>query len=649
MTQAEYLTTQLSPLRWPLYAFALEGGGGARAAEFLEIANPPDSAKAWQAYADEVSSLEEAGGSLRDVREILRLDPFCFFTVKLALAAQLFPAYRAVLDSFGGLTLDLALRVFSASREEASSLYALWRSQKRAAGLLFTDTGGGAPLRLRPVVFDFLLGLAAPPEHCAVLTPDAPLYPTLVNSDIPRLIAAQLSVRPSGNVFCLCGAKGSGRKFWVTRFLQEHGGICARLEPGEAFGKPEAMADLAAFLTLTGAFLYVGDYEKPLEALLRALRPANVFLACGEEASLPAAEGYSVIPLKTPVLGFEQRLAIWGTCMPEADAEDLRVMSARYRFTTGQILDACREARESAVRAGGAAVTAVCLHTACKGRLTHGMDKLAQRARSEYVWDDLILPKEQKELLFHIRDRVLYGETVRGAWGLDRRACGTSGVRALFSGPPGTGKTMAAQILARELGMEMYTVNLAMLVSKYIGETEKNLESVFTEAAKSAGVLFFDEADALFGKRGEQRDSHDKYANMQTAFLLQRFESFDGVALLATNLTSNLDPAFLRRIHLRVEFPAPDAETRVLLWKSFMENSRAPLDGGIDARFLAETFELSGSAIRNTVLTAAYIAAARSGVIGMGEILRAVGMEYAKLDKVLTARELGEWGEQLIP
>ncbi len=624
------LLAQLLPLRWPLYAYALSGGDASAAAALLEIKNPPDSAGAWETYA--AVAPDEEAGPLHNVREKLHLDSFLIFAVKLALAAELLPAYRAVLDMMGGLTQELAILLFSASPEEAVSLKILWRRRKKTVHLLFGEPNGGAPLRLRPVVLDYLLGEIQLPEFCEILAPKSSA--PLVHCEIPRQIARQLSIKPSGNIFCLSGEKGSGRKYWLARYIEEYGGSCVRLRDISR----EMFADIKVYIALTDTFLLMEDFTpEKLSALIRAVCPENLFIAC-EEDNLPATqEGYSLIRLQTPILSYEDRLTVWKSCLTETP----EIIASQYRFTIGQILNASRMAKESAARES--AEPAAALHTACQSQLANSMNQMAQKVRTEYTWDDLILPPPQMELLRHIRDRVLYGETVRGAWGVDS-AVG-NGVRALFSGPPGTGKTMAAQIISRELKMEMYTVNLSALVSKYIGETEKNLESVFTEAAKSGGVLFFDEADALFGRRGEQKDSHDKYANMQTAFLLQRFESYEGVTLLATNLTSNLDPAFLRRIQVRVEFPAPDAETRQRLWESFLKSPRAPLSEDIDIPFLAETFEITGSAIRNITLTAAFIAAAETGVIGMKELLRAVGVEYAKLDKVLTPRELGEWGE----
>lgn len=279
-------------------------------------------------------------------------------------------------------------------------------------------------------------------------------------------------------------------------------------------------------------------------------------------------------------------------------------------------------------------------------KLPHHLDRLAGRVPAAFTWDDLVLPAEQKQLLRHICHRVRHQRQVYADWGFGKIVPYGRGVRALFTGPPGTGKTMAAQVVARELGTRLYRVDLSALVSKYIGETEKNLDDVFREAALSNGILFFDEADALFGKRSEQRDSNDKYANMQTGFLLQRVEDFDGVVLLATNFVTNLDAAFTRRIQVRVDFPAPDEAARRAIWSNLL-NVPVPLAEDIDADFLAESFELTGAEIKNVVLSAAFFAAAEGGGITMERLIRALAMEYAKAGKILSEKDLGPYADAL--
>jgi SpoVK/Ycf46/Vps4 family AAA+-type ATPase len=230
---------------------------------------------------------------------------------------------------------------------------------------------------------------------------------------------------------------------------------------------------------------------------------------------------------------------------------------------------------------------------------------------------------------------------VLSEWGYEKTVSRTQGLKVLFAGESGTGKTMGAQVIAAELGLEIFRVDLATTVSKYIGETEKNLERIFTGADGVNGVLFFDEADALFGKRSEVSDARDRYANLEVAYLLQRMESFDGLAVLATNLRSNLDEAFARRISTIVEFPRPDAVQRRLLWTKSL--AAVPLAGDVDLDFCASAFDVAGGDIRNIAVTAAYLAAAEDGILDMRRLMRSVRLEYRKLGRLCVEAEFGRY------
>ncbi|MBP3855997.1 MAG: ATP-binding protein [Ruminiclostridium sp.] len=212
----------------------------------------------------------------------------------------------------------------------------------------------------------------------------------------------------------------------------------------------------------------------------------------------------------------------------------------------------------------------------------------------------------------------------------------------VFTGPPGTGKTMAAQVIAADLGIDIYRVNLANVVSKYIGETEKHLDEIFDKAKKSRTVLFFDEADVLFSKRTEVKDSNDKYSNMEAAFLLQKIEEYNGIVILATNIVQNFDEAFKRRMKLMIEFPFPDRASRAEMWKrAFPE--KLPLDE-LDLDYLVNGFELSGSNIRNIALHSAFLAAAENAEsVGMKHVIAALKNEYSKSGKAFTRAEAGEY------
>jgi SpoVK/Ycf46/Vps4 family AAA+-type ATPase len=245
-----------------------------------------------------------------------------------------------------------------------------------------------------------------------------------------------------------------------------------------------------------------------------------------------------------------------------------------------------------------------------------------------------VLPVDQLTQLQELCQRVALAQRVWRDWGFDRTFSSGQGATALFTGPPGTGKTMAAEVIARELGLDLFAIDLSSVISKYIGETEKNLERIFVAASQAYAVLLFDEADALFGKRSEVRDAHDRYANIETSYLLQQMEQYDGIAILTTNLREHLDPAFVRRLQFIVDFPFPDEDHRRRIWQRCLPDD-APHEDGIDFERLGRDFRLSGGSIRNAVLHAAFLAAGEGVPIGMSQLLRAVRREHQKAGSVL--------------
>jgi SpoVK/Ycf46/Vps4 family AAA+-type ATPase len=315
---------------------------------------------------------------------------------------------------------------------------------------------------------------------------------------------------------------------------------------------------------------------------------------------------------------------LWARHAHDLADSDLDRLAARYQLSGTQIATAAR----ATVRSGGAGV--VEFAAAARRQSARALDSLATRVPARSTWDDLVLPHAAINSLRELCDRVVHRHTVLKQWGLDKRTNGRLGVNALFAGPSGTGKTMAAQVIAHELGLELFAIDLSGVVSKYIGETEKNLDAIFRAAEGTDAVLLFDEADALFGKRSEVRDSHDRYANLEVSYLLQRMEAHDGVAILATNLRQNLDEAFLRRLAFTIRFPFPEEEERRRIW-SMVWPATVPLDADIDVILLASRYKFSGGNIRNVAVGAAFLAASAGRSVSMADVLAAVDREYEKL------------------
>ena len=313
--------------------------------------------------------------------------------------------------------------------------------------------------------------------------------------------------------------------------------------------------------------------------------------------------------------------------------DELMILSGQFSLTSGQIVAAASSAMSNALQKGHSLQTSD-LFEAARLHSGHHLAELAHKIEPRYVWEDLVLPETPITMLTEMVSMVQSRPMVLETWGLGSKLSAGSGVSALFSGPPGTGKTLAAQIMANQLGIDLYRIDLSTVVSKYIGETEKNLERIFREASESNAILFFDEADSIFGKRSEVKDAHDRYANIEVGYLLQRMEDYSGVAILATNLRANLDEAFTRRLQFIINFPFPDEEYRLRIWEVLMPPDM-PVADDLDFRLLADRFKLAGGSIRNIIVSAAYLAAADGGVVTMDHLLHGTRREFQKMGRLL--------------
>jgi SpoVK/Ycf46/Vps4 family AAA+-type ATPase len=321
------------------------------------------------------------------------------------------------------------------------------------------------------------------------------------------------------------------------------------------------------------------------------------------------------------------------------DASRVDAIASQFSMGLPAIRSIAAEAIARAAALPGADIAEIIWRT-CRGRCRTRLDGLAQRIEPAAGWEDLVLPEPQIQSLRQIAIHVRHRAIVHDAWGFAAKSARGLGIAALFAGASGTGKTMAAEVLAAELRLDLYRIDLASMVSKYIGETEKNLRKVFDAAEESGAILLFDEADALFGKRSEVKDSHDRYANIEVSYLLQRIEAYRGLAILTTNLKSSLDTAFLRRLRFVVQFPFPDIVQRAEIWRRVFPKS-TPTEG-LDMSKLAK-LNVPGGNIRNIALNAAFLAAEAGERVWMSHICNAARTEYAKLERSLTEAEIGGW------
>jgi SpoVK/Ycf46/Vps4 family AAA+-type ATPase len=340
------------------------------------------------------------------------------------------------------------------------------------------------------------------------------------------------------------------------------------------------------------------------------------------------------------------RRTLWESQLGDQAAEplDLHTLANQFLFGADLIRGAVMAARNRALwrNPGDRKINMADLLAACRALSHHKLGSLAQHIDPIYGWDDIVLPPDQLALLREICYAVRYRPIVYTEWGFERKLSQGKGVNALFTGPSGTGKTMASEVIARDLGLDLYKIDLSSVVSKYIGETEKNLEHIFREARTSNAILFFDEADALFGKRSEVKDSHDRYANIEIAYLLQKIEEYEGIVILATNLKKNMDEAFVRRIQFTVEFPFPEETDRLRIWQKIWP-VETPLSSDVDLDFMARQFKLAGGNIKNIALAAAFLAAADSRSVTMPNLIQATKREFQKMGKLCSQTEFGPY------
>jgi SpoVK/Ycf46/Vps4 family AAA+-type ATPase len=638
------------------------------------LASTPASFKAEQI------PLGEAGhrvSRLALLADTFQLDPLERDALLICLAPEVDPRYERL---FGYLqddatrrrpTVDLLLRILVPPGQDHLGFWQALSPHGRLfrLGLLsFSEEAASRwpllsrPLRVDERIVEYLLGSDLLDVRLAPFCTLLPVPAEDADAEPPNQAAAGLArmILPdpggtAGPIIYLHGPPGAGKAAAARSLCQAAGMsmLLVDLSLLPAYERRPSLLALAAreallqraVLVLQGFDPTPGD-DPDAQAARNELRRtlsehSGAVLLLGE----PRWEPATWIPRRTALRvelsapGPAARLRLWQRHLDgQLPHEKMVDLAARYRVDVDAIRAVSDAAHSRALSRGDESVSADDFQVAAKAIASPPLDGLAKRIDPRYGWDDIILPPDTFGQLKEMCARARHHAVVLERWGFGRKHARRAGFTALFVGQPGTGKTMSAEVLAGELGLDLYRIDLSGVVSKYIGETEKNLERVFRAADQGDALLLFDEADALFGKRSEVRDAHDRYANVEVAYLLQRLEAYEGVAILTSNLRGNIDEAFMRRLDFVLEFPMPEEPERLAIWRRALP-SEAPLADDVDLAFLARKFKLAGGHIRNIALAAAFFAAADGGSIAMRHLVRGTRREHQKLGKLLGIRD----------
>lgn len=575
-------------------------------------------------------------------------------------------------------TVDLALSLFCSTLKqrietrnllaESAPLVALCLLELQEDPQEHVSLLLGRYLKLDDRVVDFLLGsdrldrrLYANLRIASCLTPQKRLEDLIISDDLAKRLRSLSRIDSRRPTICVFqGPLGTGKKLAAEAICRELGrslivaDVSAMLTAGIPFQKVLRLA--LREVRLYGSLIYLDGWHEVLAderqrlAAVRSIEqemerfPGLVILGSHSawQPALPGNYDFVSVEFSAPDEGLRRR--IWKAHLNNgngiSEGIDADYLAGAFRFTSGQITRAIAHAQRDAHLEHGLnyKLTFDDLTRGCRYESRQHLISFSKKITSQRSWSDLVVPKDTQSQLRELCQQVRYRAEVYGDWGFGQRISLGKGLIALFTGSSGTGKTLSAEILANELGLDLYKVDLSCVVSKYVGETEKNLSHVFEDAQASGAILFFDEADALFGKRSEVKDAHDRYANIEINYLLQQVEEYEGVIILATNLSKNIDAAFLRRMHFCIEFPFPDESHRAHIWRGIFP-PQAPLSSDIDFEFLSRKFKIAGGNIKNVALAAAFRAAEADTAIRMEHLILALKREYQKLGKVCERAE----------
>ncbi|CAN7554294.1 ATP-binding protein [Mesorhizobium sp. LjNodule214] len=592
------------------------------------IAPSPETLATREAYdrarADLLASEEPS--AIDRLAALFQLSPFDEDVLLLSLAPQMRAHFASIYGHLHGraaishATPHLAMTVFAAGAETEARAWERLSPDAPLRRFLLIESPDRTLLPLSPIMLDermtrLLLGdqTEEPRTRSMLSEPEPTVFPERHRAGVEKLAARIRTARRP--LAAIVGPKRSGHAAAARALASQFGLELAVLKPRPFEPIQDLLALLSREAALGGFALLVDSAQPDNRRFLDDQINALVIVTAETRPDLP----FGVPHLRLEALDQADHMALWREALGLHSVEtDKRIeaIADQFRFDPSEI---------AAIAAAGGD-----LWQSCREHAGRNLDELAERVVPRYGWDDMVMPADVLHDLKAVTEQVRHRSLVYNRHGFGRKLVRGRGVSVLLSGASGTGKTMAAEVIARDLDLDLYRIDLSGVISKYIGETEKNLKAVFDAAEASGAVLFFDEADALFGKRSEVKDSHDRYANIEISYLLQRMENYGGLAILATNMKGHLDNAFLRRLRFAIDIPFPDASLRRAIWlKAFPdEMPREVLNVDALARL-----DIAGGNIAVIAVNAAFLAAAEGNALAMRHIARAARAEFRKLDK----------------
>ncbi len=595
---------------------------------------------------------------------------FCFACAILSSTQTSYAGVFQVVNQNGSLpapTIESAARVFYGDDFSITAAYSeMSLALEQLAPILSLNINGAMPFSTVVTpdkrMIDFLFGshpLRLDENYTRFfsrLTDGKEPDPFIANKGI--LEAVDIFYDDGGRIISLFGDEGSGRKFTVTHFCRNRDMGCVRINCAKLFVYDFGFVEKALWAAtreciLTGACICLdelGYREEEKEKFFGYMdlafgkftaKDIPVFAISREKLPMKQIVDGDFAQLEIPTPNTGEREDVWKHYAQGYSLNDdieIPEMAVKFLFTPGKIKNAIHQAKGLAAMDKCVGIPRAILFRSCNNQMSSELTQKATRIPAKFGWDDIVMNPDQRAALQHACDQLTFRKTVYEQWDYMKKYQYGRGLSVLLFGAPGTGKSMCAQVIAHEMNLELYRVDLSKVVDKYVGETEKSISMIFREAKKCNVVLFFDECDTLFAKRSDDGGSNQSSNNNKTALLLQEVEAYDGVSVLATNYKHNIDPAFFRRMKFIVEFQFPDVTTRKILWKTTIPKT-TPLAEDVDIDFLAERFEFVGGNIKNCILNAAFLAAAdpeAGGEVHMQHYLQAIRYEFVKTGKVFT-------------